>query len=336
MIFRRSGDASLANDPRPVSAPLAPPAAAAIASILVGAAIVASRYAIHQIGPGSLAFMRYLIALCCLVPLLLGSNRMRFEPRDVGPIALLGIAQFGILIVLLNVGLETLPAPRASLIFSSFPLLTILVGALLGRERPTALKTVGVLLTFAGVAYALWAPLSGDTKAGSTGIGDLAVFGSALCGAVCSVLYRPYVQKYSSLQVSVVATLAAVVFLALVAGWEGFFTGLPRLSGQGWLAVLFIGISSGFGYYLWLWALGHSTPTRVTAFVALSPITASALGTIFLAEPVSSPTFVGLVLVVAGLVLAHAESDSPNTGRQGSKQVVLRRPHENLSDRRGA
>ncbi|MEE8502744.1 MAG: DMT family transporter, partial [Kiloniellales bacterium] len=73
----------------------------------------------------------------------------------------------------------------------------------------------------------------------------------------------------------------------------------------GWLAVLFIGMSSGLGYYLWLWALKHTTPTKVTVFLALSPITATALGAAFLSEPISVPFIVGLCCVALGLWLAH-------------------------------
>lgn len=58
------------------------------------------------------------------------------------------------------------------------------------------------------------------------------------------------------------------------------------------MAVGFIGVSSGIGYYLWLWALNHTTPTKVTVFLALSPVTATILGGVFLAERVST-TFCG-------------------------------------------
>jgi hypothetical protein len=50
--------------------------------------------------------------------------------------------------------------------------------------------------------------------------------------------------------------LAAVVFLAALAGGEGFYSAPPRLSLEGWGAVAFIGAASGAGYYLWLWAIG--------------------------------------------------------------------------------
>ena len=73
------------------------------------------------------------------------------------------------------------------------------------------------------------------------------------------------------------------------------------------MAVGFIGVSSGIGYYLWLWALNHTTPTKVTVFLALSPVTATVLGGVFLAERIS-PTFLwGLLCVALGLWLAHRQ-----------------------------
>jgi drug/metabolite transporter (DMT)-like permease len=128
------------------------------------------------------------------------------------------------------------------------------------------------------------------------------VFASALNGAVCSVLYRPYLRKYPTLPVSAFAMLASVGFLALLAAGEGFFGSLPRFSAGGWLAVVLIGASSGVGYYLWLWALRHTTPTRVTVFLALSPITAAVLGALHLGERISAMSLLGLACVALGLV----------------------------------
>jgi drug/metabolite transporter (DMT)-like permease len=118
-------------------------------------------------------------------------------------------------------------------------------------------------------------------------------------------LYRPYLRKYPTLPVSAFAMLASVGFLAALAGWEGFFGSVPQFTAGGWLAVVFIGMSSGIGYYLWLWALNHTTPTRVTVFLALSPITAAGLGAWILAERVTMMLFLGLACVAFGLWVAH-------------------------------
>jgi drug/metabolite transporter (DMT)-like permease len=280
--------------------------AAAATGVQVGAAMVATRFVVDQTGPASLALLRYAIGFCCLVPFLLGSGeRARFEARDWLPIALLGIIQFGILIALLNYGLRFIPSGRAALIFATFPLLTMLIAATLGYERLTMAKTLGVLLTIAGVGVTLGEKVMQAGSGRHEWLGELAVFLSALSGAVCSVLYRPYLRKYPTLPVSAFAMLASVVFLAALAHGEGFFASLPHITAGGWAAIVFIGLSSGIGYFLWLWALKHASATRVTVFLALSPVTAAALGALVLHEHLSPLSALGLALVALGLWLAH-------------------------------
>src|SRR5579875_3388352 len=77
-------------------------AAAAATGVQVGAAMVATRFAVQDFGPAALAFLRYLVALLCLVPFLGPYRRVRFAPRDLIVIMLLGAMQFGLLIALLN------------------------------------------------------------------------------------------------------------------------------------------------------------------------------------------------------------------------------------------
>jgi drug/metabolite transporter (DMT)-like permease len=222
------------------------------------------------------------------------------------PIGLLGIGQFGILIVLLNVGLRTLPSARAAVIFATLPLLTLVLSALLGQERLGAPKILSVLLSIVSVAVALGGPaLFGATAVDWPGV--LAVLGSAASGALCSVLYRPYVRRYPALPVSALAMLAAVAFLAVLAVPEGVFEALPRLGPSAWAAVVFIGLSSGLGYFLWLWALGQISATRVTVFLALSPITASLLGAARLGEALSIWSAVGVLGVAVSLWLVRLD-----------------------------
>jgi len=282
-------------------------AAAAATGILVGSAMVATRFVIDQSTPLSLALLRYLIGFCVLLPPALLLARVKFRARDLLPIGLLGIAQFGILIVLLNYALELIPAARAALIFATLPLLTMVMAWALGLEPLSAAKTVGVMLTIVGVGLALGEKALQPGAATERGwLGELAAFGSAVTGAACSVLYRPYVRRYPILSVSAIAMLAAIGFLSVLAAVEGFFEGLPRFTVGGWLAVLFIGVNSGVGYFLWLWALSRGTPTRVTVFLALSPVTAAVLAVLFLGEGVTLLTVAGLACVAAGLWAAFS------------------------------
>lgn len=271
----------------------------------MGAAIVASRFAVAEVPPLTLAMLRYAIGFACLAPFAwkaVAGQRMEVPTKDLLAMAALGIGQFGILIALLNFGLRHIGAAQAALIFSLFPLLTLLLAAALGRERITAALLAGVLLSIAGVAASLvpklGTPLSGHWW------GELAVAGAACTGALCSVLYRPYLQRYPTVPVSAFAMLASVLFLAVMALGEAWPARVATFSVQAWAAIAFIGISSGVGYFWWLYALKHESPTRVTVFLALNPVTAAILGWALLGEALQ-PALVGaLVLIAAGLWLA--------------------------------
>ncbi len=281
-----------------------PMLAAAAVGVQVGAAIVATRFVIGETTPAALALLRYAIGRACLVPFALAGARARFACRDLVPIALLGIGQFGVLIALLNYGLQFTSSARAALLFSTMPLATMVLGAVFGHERLSARSIFGVLLTIAGIGFVLGEKLLTDASRHEW-IGALAVLASAGTGALCSVLYRPYLRRYPTVPVGTLAMFASVLALALLAGGEGFFARRPHFSAAGWGAVLFIGASSGIGYFLWLWALRHADPTRVTIFLSLSPLTAALLGALLLGEPVTGWLLLGLVCIVAGLWVAQ-------------------------------
>ena len=285
-------------------------AAAAATGIQVGAALVATRFVVNDIGPASLAFLRYAVAVLCLVSPLLMSARTRFAPRDLVVVMALGIVQFGILIALLNLGLHFISSTRAALLFATFPLMTMVIAALLGRENLTGTRAAGVVLTIVGVAVALGERLLTESASGEW-LGAVLVLTAALCGAVCSVLYRPYLARYPTLPVGFWAMLSSVGFLSGLAGMEGLFTEPPRLDPKGWTVVICIGLSSGIAYVLWLWALKHASPTRVTVFLSLSPVTAALLGVWILGEPFTPGVLLGLAGVVGGLWLATRSTPDP-------------------------
>jgi len=285
--------------------PSLPIIAAALTGILVGAAIVATRFVVGEVGPASLAMLRYMIGFMFLLPVVLVSGPIRFARRDILAIALLGIGQFGVLIALLNFGLQFMTAARAALIFATLPLLAMGLAVALGREQLTAPKIIGVLLTIVGVGAVLGGKLLTSQNGTTEWLGIVAVLASAVVGAVCSVYYRPYLQRYPTVPISAFAMLSSVVFLAGLAVAEGSLGDIASVSPAGWVAIGFIGLSSAFGYLLWLWALKHATPTRVTVFLSLSPVTAALLGVAILGETISASLVIGLACVAWGLFWAH-------------------------------
>lgn len=288
--------------------------AAAATGVQVGAAIVASRMVVAEVAPLTLAMLRYGFGFLCLLPFVfkpLGSvtadqrtwNAITQVPlADLAAMAALGLGQFALLIALLNYGLQSVGAAQAALIFSLFPLLTLLLSGLLGREPISTRLLLGVLLSISGVALSM-APKLAHIGSGPWW-GELAVFSSACVGAVCSVFYRPYLQRYPTLNVSAFAMLISALALAVLALPEDWPLRVLTLRPQAWGIVAFIGASSGIGYFLWLYALKHESPTRVTIFLALNPLTAALLGTLLLHEVFDAWLAAAIVLIAVGLWLA--------------------------------
>lgn len=277
--------------------------AAAATGILVGAAMVSTRTVSTATSPVTLAFLRYLIGVAMLgIPVLL-AHRTRFAWRDAVAVAGLGILQFAVLIVLLNIALGSLSAATCALIFSTMPLVTLCLSVGLRRERFSLARLAGLLLAVAGVAVLLRATLQQETTAIDDWTALAALIGATLIGAVCSMLYRPYVQRYAALPTSALAMLAAVVFLLVLC----LITGqplAPSLNTLQWANVAFIGLASGVGYFCWLWALSQLDASRVVAFQALGPITAAVIELVLSRALPSWVQWLSMILVIAGLRLA--------------------------------
>jgi drug/metabolite transporter (DMT)-like permease len=108
---------------------------------------------------------------------------------------------------------------------------------------------------------------------------------------------------------------SAVVVLAPAAWAEGLGVRAAALSTAQWAVIAAVGLSSGVAYWLWLWALKHTAPTQATAFLALSPVTATLIGHFALGEAVGWGLLVGVACILAGLALAatrRVQQDQPD------------------------
>lgn len=267
----------------------------------VGASLVATEAAVAEVGAGRLGFLRYAIALLILVPVALLSSGRPVPRRDMLPVALIGIGQFGVLVALLNVAVLHTSSPRVALVFATLPIVTLALGLRFAAGRVSPLELASIILSVIGVVFLL----AGEALTGRMLVSDWIGVGCAalatLTGALCSHLYRPYLQRCGVAKVSVIAMLASLLPLGVMALVEG--QGLPMAdwSRQTLALVGFVGLSSGVGFMLWLYALSRLPAAVVTAFLGLSPVTAVVLSVLFLGATPTLTLAVAMVLVVGSL-----------------------------------
>ena len=172
----------------------------------------------------------------------------------------------------------------------------MLVGALLGIEKLTPRKTVGVLIAIGGVATALAAGLA--TAPAGAWRGDAIMIAATLCMALYNVWSRPFIARSSALGFVTAGMAVGGACLVVVAAVSGGFAAVAHFGAPQFVAVTYLALFGGAAaFYLWVFALQRTTPTRVASTMTVNPIAASLLAALIVGEPLGFPLLVGIVAV---------------------------------------
>jgi drug/metabolite transporter (DMT)-like permease len=291
---------------------------AILSSTFGGTSGAVTRYLVGAMDPVTLASFRFGIGFLVLLPLALMLRSKLPQGRDLIGAALLGVMFFAVFFVFYNIALAFTTTARGALALSTLPLWTMVVAALLGAEALTARKTLGVLIAVGGVAVALAAGLT-SAPAGAWR-GDLIMVGATLCMAFYNVWSRPFISRSSALGFITASMGAGAICLVAVAVTTGGFAVTRTFSGKEWIAVTYLGVFGGaLAFFLWVFALRLTTPTRVANTMTVNPIAASLLAAVIVSEPIGWNLVVGLIAVGAGIWLAS--TGAPTMGlRQKNEQ----------------
>jgi drug/metabolite transporter (DMT)-like permease len=277
--------------------------AAMLSSALGGSSIAATRYLAAAVDPMTIGAFRFGGGVLLLLPVALLQGSRWPARRDWIGVATLGLLFFGVFPVLFNASLAYTTAARGALALSTLPLLTMIIGSLLGVEPLTVRKTIGVLLAMAGVAIALLNGLSHARE--DAWRGDTLMLGAALCMALYNVCSKPFIQRSDPISFTVVGMAVGGAVLVLLAEISDGFTIVAAFGAAHWLAVGFLAVfGSALTFFLWAFALGRTAPTLVAISVTVNPIVASILGATLLDEPLRWSLIIGLLTVFLGIWIA--------------------------------
>ena len=284
--------------------------AAVLSSALGGASIGATRYLAAVIDPLAIGVLRFGVGFLMLVPIAMLIGERWPARRDWPGLAGLGLLFFFVFPILFNAALIHTTAARGALALSTLPLLTLLIGAALGSEPPTARKLTGVLIAMGGVTLALVT----DLEAAPAGAwqGDLLMIAAACCMALYNVWSKPFIGRSGPFVVTVVAMGVGAACLVLLAALNGSLAPLPTLGAGAWVAGFYLGaFGSALTFFLWAVALGRTSPTKVAIAITVNPIAAALVGAVLLDEPIGPSLVVGIVAVFIGIWTATTERRRP-------------------------
>jgi drug/metabolite transporter (DMT)-like permease len=281
--------------------------AAILSSAFGGMSGAVTRYVVHTIDPVTIAAFRFGIGFALLLPVALLLAKKWPKGRDLVAIGLLGVAFFAAFFIVYNIALSYTTAARGALALSTLPLQTMVVGAILGIERLTARKTIGVLIAMAGVAMALITGLAGAPEGAARG--DLIMLAGTLCMAFYNVWSRPFIARSGALAYVTVGMGCGAACLIALAWWSGGFAMAQNFGLAQWEAVAYLGAFGGAGaFFLWVFALERTTPTRVANTMTVNPLAASLLAAVLIGEPIGLNLVAGLLAVALGIWIASTDA----------------------------
>jgi drug/metabolite transporter (DMT)-like permease len=278
-------------------------AAALLSSLLGGTSVAVTRYVVDAIDPLALGAFRFGIGFIFLLPVSLLSGGRWPRRTDWAGVAALGALFFGLFPVLFNASLSYTTSARGALALSTLPLLTMLTAALLGIERLTPRKFTGVLVATLGVAAALLTDFS--SAPANAWRGDLLMVAAAMCMAFYNVWSRPFIARASPFTFVSMGMGVGAAILITISLLRDSFEPVPLWSWPYWSAIIFLGLfGAAITFFLWTFALAHTTPTRVAISITVNPIAASLVGMLMLDEPFTFNIIIGLAAVCLGIGLA--------------------------------
>ena len=199
---------------------------------------------------------------------------------------------------------QTVPSGLAAVLFATMPLLVaVLAHVAIPGERLTARGAVGILVGFAGVAVIF----SEDFHA---------LGGSQVRTAAAVLLISPFCAGFGSIAIKKWgAGIHPISIAAVPMGITALIMGALALAFEGGravhfdrpsiLAVLYLAIvGSAFPFTVYFWLLKHKTATGMSLINYATPVIAVAVGTLFLAEPVTLRIILGAALVLVGVAVA--------------------------------
>lgn len=211
-------------------------------------------------------------------------------------------AVFAAEFLFLFVALDLTTVGRASVLMYSMPLWFALMAHFGLGDRITAQKAVGLVLAFAGTA---WAILGGAKGGEGSILGDLCALGAALGWAgTAFIARRPRMRAEGpEMQLFWMVLVSAPILLAVSPLFGPLVRDLQPL--HLWLVLFQAAVVVAGGFIAWLWLMSVYPSSTVAAFSFLTPVLAILLGAAIFGETLSPAILGPGALVAGGIVLIN-------------------------------
>ena len=269
-----------------------------ITLLLFASMEVASKPMMGSVDPLVLTFWRFVCGIAILgVVMAVRRKKVNLSPGKISVLALMGVLNTFLSMSFLQLAVKNTEAARAAAIFCSNPVFVVLFAGILGWEKFTRKKGIGLLLGIAGLVLV-------------SGMYSLKVDIGTVYALLASITFALYVLL--SRKASLSADPVAVNFISFAFGIAALAIWLvakgtpmsPEPLKAELPSFLFMGIGiSGLGYITFITAVKKLGAGNASTIFLLKPAVTTVLAIMLLGETVTTNFVIGLLLAGAGSYL---------------------------------
>ncbi len=267
---------------------------------------IAGRALAGAVPPVALSFWRWAAALVLVTPLAWPHLKrdwpeLRRRWKMIVALAAMGVASFG---VLLYFGLQTTTALNSVVMQAAIPPLVMLFGWLALRDRVNRWQIAGMALSLVGVLAVVTHGRPWDLLHLGLNAGDGLILIGVVLYAVYSLMLRqrPQVHALSLLWATFVASLVllAPLYAVELAAGHRIVVSPASFAGIAYVAIF----PSFLSYLFYNRGIELSGAARASQYLHVQPIFGAILAVLLLGEAFGPHHAVGMVLILAGILVA--------------------------------
>jgi drug/metabolite transporter (DMT)-like permease len=208
---------------------------------------------------------------------------------------------FGVVLysVFENSGLQFTSPATASMLVAAIPVFILILESAFTRRWPDWITALCIFLSIGGVWLVLFDGGTPDLARGSLK-GNLLVLAAMACWIIYTFLSKKLGQRYSSLKLTTIQTLCALLLFFPFSVGEMHRWHLPSLTAS--LHLIFLGVfCSAIAYVLYLYGINVMGSVIPSTFLNLCPVVTILAGFLILGEIPTWVQLTGALLIIGSL-----------------------------------
>jgi drug/metabolite transporter (DMT)-like permease len=271
-----------------------------ITILLWSSSFAAVRASLQAFTPGHIALFRFLIASILLAVSALITRIKLPALKDMPIIFLLGFLGVFAFHTAQNYGEVTVTAGSTGMLISSAPIFTAILATLFLGEKLKLWGWLSIFISFLGVSLIAL----GEKEGVKFDWGVILLLLAAVVAAIYFVLQKPYLEKYSALQLVTYIIWTGTLLLLIFT--PGLIEEIRNAPIEATVSTIYLGIfPSAAAYFTWSYALSKAPASIVASFLYLQPVFAIIVAWIWLNEMPAPIAITGGVITILGVFLVN-------------------------------